>query len=66
MPLIKQLMARRDAIQAQLDRWIKLGFRGGGKDASKDATQQETADKVTEVSELNQKIAEQRAKDRDA
>ena len=66
MPIIQRLMARRDAIQAQLDQWIRRGFKGGGAVASEDATQKETADKVTEVSELNQKIAEQKAKDRDA
>jgi hypothetical protein len=66
MPIIQRLMARRDAIQAQLDQWIRRGFKGGGAVASDDATQQETADKVTEISELNQKIAEHKAKDRDA
>lgn len=66
MPIIQRLMARRDAIQAQLDQWIRRGFKGGGAVASEDATRQETADKITEISDLNQKIAEERTKDRDA
>jgi hypothetical protein len=64
MPLIDRLRARRDQVQAQLDRWIKRGFRGGGKDASDDATQQETADKVAEIAGLHQQIAAEKAKDR--
>ena len=66
MPLITRLKERRDKIQGQLDRWIKRGFRGGGDVASNDATQQETADKVAEVADLHQQIAEEKAKDRDA
>ncbi len=66
MPLIDRLRIRRDKVQAQLDRWIKRGFSGGGKGASDDATQQETANKVAEVAELHQQIAEEKAKDRDA
>ncbi len=66
MKAIERLRARRDQLQAQLDRWIARGFRGGGKIAS-DATRQETADKVAEVAKLNAQIAEQKAReDRDA
>ena len=66
MPLLARLKERRDKVQAQLDRWILRGFRGGGKDASQDATQKETADKVSEVADLNRAIAEEEAKKRDA
>ena len=66
MPLIARLKARRDKIQAQLDRWISRGFKGGGEGASADATQQETAGKVSEVADLNRAIAEEEAKKRDA
>ena len=63
MPLIARMKERRDRIQAQLDRWISRGFKGGG-DAG-DATRKETAEKVSEVAELNRAIAEQEKK-RDA
>ena len=66
MPLIARLKARRDKIQAQLDRWISHGFKGGGEGASADATQKETAGKVSEVADLNRAIAEEEAKERDA
>jgi hypothetical protein len=66
VPLIARLKERRDKVQAQLDRWIARGFRGGGEDASVDATQKETAGKVSEVADLNRAIAEQEAKKRGA
>ena len=66
MPLIARLKERRDEIQAQLDRWISRGFKGGGDGPSGDATQKETAGKVSEVAGLNRAIAEQEAKKRDA
>ena len=66
MPLIARLKERRDKIQAQLDRWIARGFKGGGEGPSDDATQKETAGKVSEVADLNRAIAEQEAKKRDA
>ena len=66
MPLIARLKERRDKIQAQLDRWISRGFKGGGDGPSGDATQKETAGKVSEVAGLNRAIAEQEAKKRDA
>lgn len=66
MPLIARLKERRDKIQAQLDRWISRGFKGGGEGASTDATQKETAGKVSEVANLNRAIAEEEAKKRDA
>ena len=65
VPLIARLKARRDKIQAQLDRWISRGFKGGGEGASADATQQETAGKVSQAAHLNRAIAEE-AKKRDA
>ena len=64
MPLIARLKDRRDKIQAQLDRWISRGFKGGG-DAG-DATRKETAEKVFEVADLNRAIAEQEKMKRDA
>jgi hypothetical protein len=66
VPLIARLKARRDKIQAQLDRWISRGFKGGEEGASADATQKETAGKVSEVADLNRAIAEEEAKKRDA
>ncbi len=66
MPLIARLKERRDKIQAQLDRWISRGFKGGGAGASSDSTQKETAERVSEVADLNRAIAEQEAKKRDA
>ena len=66
MPIISRLKERRDKIQEQLDRWIRRGFQGGGTGASLDATQQETADKVAEVADLHQQIADEKAKVRDA
>ena len=66
VPLIARLKERRDKIQAQLDRWISRGFKGGGEGRSGDATQKETAGKVSEVAGLNRAIAEQEAKKRDA
>ena len=65
VPLIARLKERRDKIQAQLDRWISRGFRGG-REGPGDATQKETAGKVSEVADLNRAIAEQEAKKRDA
>ena len=65
MPLIARLKERRDKIQAQLDRWISRGFKGGGEGPSADATQQETAGKVSEVANLNRAIADEEAKKRD-
>ena len=65
MKAIERLRARRDKLQSQLDQWIARGFRGGGK-VLPDATRQETADKVAEVANLNTRIAEQKAEDRDA
>ena len=56
---------RRDRIQAQLDRWISRGFKGGGEGPG-EATQKETAGKVSEVADLNRAIAEQEAKKRGA
>ena len=64
MPMLARLKERRDKIQAQLDRWISRGFRGGGTDAP-NATQEETAAKVSEVADLNRAIAKEQAKDRD-
>ena len=64
LPLIARLKERRDKIQAQLDRWISRGFKGGGEGASGDATQQETAGRVSEVADLNRAIAEEEAKKR--
>jgi hypothetical protein len=64
--LIDRLKARRDKIQAQLDRWVARGFRGGGTGTSLNATQKETAEKVAEVADLNRTIAEQEKKDHDA
>jgi hypothetical protein len=49
-----------------LDRWISRGFKGGGEGASGDATQEETASRVSEVADLNRAIAEHEAKKRDA
>ena len=66
MPLIARLKERRDKIQAQLDRWISRGFKGGGEGASVDSTQKETAGRVSEVADLNRAIAEHEAKKRDA
>ena len=66
MPIISRLKERRDKVQGQLDRWIKRGFSGGGTGASSDATQQETADKVAEIADLHQQIADEKAKVRDA
>jgi len=66
VPLIARLKERRDKIQAQLDRWISRGFKGGGEGASGDPTQKETAVKVSEVADLNRAIAEEEAKKRDA
>lgn len=66
MALIDRLRERRDRIQAQLDRWVARGFRGGGKASSDDATQKETAQKVADVAELHRIIAEQGAKNQDA
>lgn len=65
VPLIARLKERRDKIQAQLDRWIARGFKGGREGASGDATQKETAARVSEVADLNRAIAEQEAKKRD-
>ena len=65
MKFVERLKARRNKMQGQLDRWIARGFRGGGKDVP-DATRQETADKVAEVANLNARIAEEEARDRDA
>lgn len=65
MPLIARLKLRRDKIQAQLDRWISRGFKGGGEGPSGDASQKETAGKVSEVANLNRAIAEEEAKKRD-
>ena len=56
---------RRDKIQGQLDRWIARGFRGGGEGTSADATQKETAGRISEVADLNRAIAEEEAKRRD-
>ena len=61
MPIIARLK-ERDKIQAQLDRWISLGFMGGGEGVSGDATQKETAGRVSEVADLNRAIAEHEAK----
>lgn len=66
VPLIARLKERRDRIQAQLDRWISRGFKGGGEGATADATQKETAGQVSEVANLNRAIAEEEAKKRDA
>lgn len=66
MSLIDRLQKRRDKLQEQLDLWIVRGFRGGGRDASVDATSKETADKVSEVAGLNRAIADRMAKDKDA
>jgi hypothetical protein len=66
MPIISRLKERRDKLQAQLDRWIARGFRGGGEGASADATSKETAEKVSEVADLSRAIAEQEAKKNDA
>jgi hypothetical protein len=52
MPLLARLKERRDQIQAQLDRWISRGFRGGGKNAPH-ATEKQTAERVSEVADLN-------------
>lgn len=65
MPLLARLKERRDIIQGRLDRWIARGFRGGGEGASADATQKETAGRVSEVADLSRAIAEQEAKKRD-
>jgi hypothetical protein len=65
LPLIARLKERRDKIQAQLDRWISRGFKGGGEGASGDSTRKETAERVSEVVELNRTIAEQEAKKRE-
>ena len=65
MPLLARLKEQRDKIQAQLDRWVSRGFRGGGIDAP-DATRKETARKVSEVAELNRTIAKEEAKERDS
>ena len=65
VPLIARLKERRDRIQAQLDRWISRGFKGGGEGPG-EATQKETAGKVSEVADLNRAIAEQEAKKRGA
>ena len=64
MPLIARLKERRDKIQGQLDRWIARGFRGGGEGTSADATQKETAGRISEVADLNRAIAEEEAKRR--
>jgi hypothetical protein len=66
VPLITRLKQRRDKIQAQLDRWISRGFKGGGEGAYADATEKETAGKVSEVADLNRAIAEEETKKRDA
>jgi hypothetical protein len=66
VPLLARLKERRDKIQAQLDRWISRGFKGGGEGASGDATQKETAEKVSAVANLNRAIAEHEARKRDA
>lgn len=63
MTLIDRLKQRRDRLQRQLDRWIARGFRGNGT-GSADATQKETARKVSDVADLNRMIAEKEAKDR--
>src|SRR4029079_4759573 len=65
MPLLGRLRERRDTVQAKLDRWISRGFRGGGKDAP-NATAKETAERVSEVADLNRAIAKEQAKDRGA
>jgi hypothetical protein len=65
LELIERLRRRRDRLQQQLDRWISRGFRGGGKNSSDDATPHETANKVSEVADLNRLIAEQKTKDRE-
>ena len=65
MPLLGRLRERRDKVQAQLDRWISRGFPGGGKDAP-NATAKETAERVSEVADLNRAIAKEQAKDRGA
>ncbi|WP_372639837.1 hypothetical protein [Hyphomicrobium sp.] len=65
MPLISRLKERREKLQAQLDRWIARGFRGGGKGTSNDATSKETADKVSEIADLSRTIAEQETKKKD-
>ena len=65
VPIIARLKERRDKIQAQLDRWISRGFKGGGEGASGDATQKETAAKVSEVADLNRAIADHEATKRD-
>ena len=63
MPLLARLRERRDKVQAQLDDWISRGFRGGGTGAH-NATQKETAAKVSEVAELNRAIAKAQTKQR--
>ena len=63
VPLIARLKERRDKIQAQLDRWISHGFKGGGDGVSGDATRKETADRVSEVAQLNRTIAEEEKRD---
>jgi hypothetical protein len=65
VPWLAGLKARRDKIQAQLDLWIARGFKGGGEGASVDATRKETAQKISEVADLNRAIAEE-TKKRDA
>ena len=60
--IISRLKERREKLQAQLDRWIVRGFRGGGTGASDDATSKETASKGWEVADLSRAIAEQEAK----
>lgn len=65
MPLLRRLKERRDKVQAQLDLWISRGFKGGGAGVSGNATQKETADRVSEVSDLNRAISEEEKK-RDA
>jgi len=62
VPLLARLKERRDKIQGQLDRWIARGFRGGGEGTSADATQKETAGRISEVADLNRAIAEEEAK----
>lgn len=63
MGLIERLKRRRDKLQQQLDQWVSHGFRGGGEGPSGDATPKETANKVSEVADLNRIIADQKAKD---
>lgn len=64
MSLIDRLRERRDKLQRQLDGWIARGFRGDGTTSSEDVTPKETANKVSEVADLNRIIAE-REKDDD-